>query len=403
MRSNRFALATAVWAIFTAILLMAVPCASAGELVVHSFSGVGVDGAYPQGTLVADAAGNLYGTTVFGPSPNGGASGCGVVFELSVTGGVWAENILHTFLGGADGCNPEYESLTFDAAENLYGTTVEGGAYKYGTAFKLQRAAGWKETILHSFGNGSDGSNPHSTLTFDAAGNLYGTTGDQSGTFTGHVFELRAGAWAENILSSSCYCGLSGGVVFDKAGNLYTTSATVDSILKLTPNGNGTWTSTFVYTFPASGVDGDFPVGNLIVDAAGNLYGTTEYGGAFGWGAAFRLSPAGGVWTETVLYSFKGPVAGGDGAYPFGGLIFDAYGNLYGTTFEGGTNCSCGTVFELSPAAPQWKETVLYNFGGFPGDVTEPFGGLIFVGGNIYGTGYEGGTFGWGGVFEIVR
>lgn len=399
MRSNRFHVVTAVWAIFTAILLMDAPSASAGELVLHSFSGIGVDGDYPQGTLVADAAGNLYGTTSNGPSPNGGASGCGVVFELSVTGGVWAEKILHTFLGGADGCNPQYESLTFDAAENLYGTTVDGGAYNLGTAFKLQRAAGWKETILHSFGNGPDGSNPHSTLTFDAAGNLYGTTGDQATTFAGHVFELRAGTWTENILSSSCGCGFSGQVVFDKAGNLYTTSATLDSILKLTPNGNGTWTSTYVYTFTGN----QFPVGDLIFDAAGNLYGITEYGGASGWGVAYRLSPAGGVWTETVLYTFKGPVAGGDGAYPFGGLIFDAYGSLYGTTSEGGTNGSYGTVFELTPAAPQWKETVLYNFGGFAGDVTGPYGSLIFVGGNLYGTGFEGGADGVGGVFEIVR
>jgi uncharacterized repeat protein (TIGR03803 family) len=400
MPSNRFPVVTAVWAIFTAILLMGVPRASAQqERVIHSFSNNGVDGSGPQGALLADPAGNLYGTT-WGGGPNG-ASGCGVVFELAA--GTWVENILHTFLGGAtDGCHAQDVNLVFDAAYNLYGTSFAGGAYNFGTVYRLGRAAGWKETILHNFGSGSDGTYPYTGLTFDAAGNLYGTTQDNAAqNAVGTVFELRAGTWTENVLSDPCdYCGLTN-LVFDKAGNLYTTGA--NSILQLTRNGNGTWTNAVIFGFPVSGLGGFGPSGNLIFDAAGNLYGTAFGGGAFGWGVVFRLTPVGGQWTETVLYSFKGPVQGGDGAYPYGGVVFDTYGNLYGTTTEGGP-FGDGTVFELSPAVPQWKETVLYNFGGFPGDVTNPFDSLILVDGNLFGTANHGGANNnAGGVFEIIR
>ena len=230
----------------------------------------------------------------------------------------WNEKVLHNF-NGSDG-SASRSGLIFDAAGNLYGTTYTGGTYNYGTVFELSPMVdgGWSETVLHNFNNnGSDGWGPLSALTFDAAGNLYGTTA-QGGTYS---------------------CGKLGcGTVFE-----------------LSPMPGGGWMETVLYSF-GNGTDGVYPIyGALIFDAAGNLYGTTSSGGTHncqgigGCGTVFKLSPTG---TETVLYSFDH--YDGDWA----GLIFDATGNLYGTTEYGGTNqCDgplpgCGTVFELSPVYP---------------------------------------------------
>ncbi len=270
--------------------------------VLHSF-GHGTDGTLPRGGVVLDAAGNLYGTTF-----EGGIHGVGTAFELSPQAdGVWTETVLHSF-NGADGWFPE-AGLIFDTAGNLYGTTGLGGIHEFGTVFELspREGGGWAEKVLHSFNeNGVDGSLPYASLIFDVAGNLYGTTyyggiHTCEGHYCGTVFELspKDGGWSEKLLHSF---------------------------------GNGT--------------DGTLPQSSLAIDAAGNLYGTTYYGGIHAAGVAFELSPReGGGWTETVLHSFGN---GNDGADPQAGMIY-VDGNLYGTTYFGGGEDGFGTVFEITP------------------------------------------------------
>ena len=272
------------------------------------------------------------------------------------------EKVLHSFNpGGTDGVDPEVV-LIFDAVGNLYSTTYYGGTYGYGTVFELTPAAGgtWTEKVLHNFNDdGTDGYQPVASLIFDAAGNLYGTT-EAGGTY-------------------------SAGTVFE-----------------LTPAAGGTWTEKVLHNFNSDGTDGFFPSACLVLDAAGNLYGTTLGGGTSNRGTVFELTPtpaAGGTWTEKVLHNFDGT----DGYQPYADLIFDAAGNLYGTTEAGGTY-SAGTVFELTPAAGgTWTEQVLHNFKDDGTDGIEPHAGLIFdASGNLYGTTFGGGAYGQGTVFEIT-
>lgn len=269
---------------------------------MHQFGQGAADGIGPNGPLVLDAAGNLYGTTY------AGADGFGTVFELThEANGVWAEKVLHTFGSGSDGRFPE-GNLILDGSGNLYGTTSQGGANGEGTVFQLARTpgGGWGENIVHNFDpNSGDGDRPAYGLILDAAGNLYGTT--RQGGPTGDT-----------------------GVVFE-----------------LSPQSGGTWTETILDGFQ-NGISQ--PCGNLIFDEAGNLYGTTLLGGpgacSNGCGTVFELTPdTHGGWTENVLHNFG---LGTDGSQPFDGLVFDASGNLYGTTSGGGAY-GWGTVFEVTP------------------------------------------------------
>jgi uncharacterized repeat protein (TIGR03803 family) len=324
---------------------------------VHSF-GNGKDGAFPNGSLIFDAVGNLYGTTYYG----GASGGYGIVFELKPqTDGSWTEEVLHNFDGNAkDGYGP-YSSLIFDAAGNLYGTTEQGGEYGRGTAFELKpkSGGGWTEKGLHSFGGvDTDGVNPYSNLIFDASGNLYGTTEQGGETYDGVVFELSPGGggeWSETILYSFTDSSNGGllpysGVVFDGAGNLYGTTLggganSAGTVFELSPGAGGVWTQTVLYSFNDNGQDGYTPYGGVIFDGSGNLYGTTSDGGPENAGVVFKLRPtAGGSWTETLLLPFNGL----DGRGPCAGLIFDGSGNLYGTTSAGGVRES-GVVFEITP------------------------------------------------------
>jgi uncharacterized repeat protein (TIGR03803 family) len=313
--------------IFLAILAVTVFVTSAWavtEKVLHNFNGTG--GAYPSG-MIFDASGNLYGTTYYGGSGScydGNGHGCGTVFELTPkAGGGWTEKLLHRFKGNTyDGIAP-VASLIFDASGNLYGTTSSGGPYGHGTVFELtpKVGGGWTEKILHSFNNGKDGNYPFASLTFDASGNLFGTT--YYGPPQGY--------------NGPCLDGhdLGCGTVFE-----------------LTPEAGGGWTEKIVHFFKSNGKDGFHPGANLIFDAFGNLCGATALGGANDNGTVFEMTPkAGGGWTEKVLYSFNYK----DGFAP-GALIFDASGNLYGTTEYGGNgSCQngggggCGTVFEITP------------------------------------------------------
>ena len=347
--------------------------------MLHQFTGP-PDGAWPDAGLVFDAAGNLYGTTSAGGDPtvcpsSQSPGGCGVVFELKPNpAGTWTESVLHTFTGGADGAAPT-AGLIFDAAGNLYGTTYFGGSNSTscyfggcGIAFKLapKPDGTWTESVLYSFTGGGDGSNPSAGLVSDAAGNLYGTTWeggnltDCDGGSCGVVFKLtpnRDETWTESVLHSfSCGDGaLAQGVVFDTAGNLYGTTfgsntGCQETVYKLQPNPDGTWAESTLYRF-IGGVGGFFPNGGLIFDAAGNLYGTTFFGGfegetttcAYsGCGVVFKLTPTSSGWKETVLWKFLGV-----GANPGAPVIFDKQGNLYGTTTSGTGNY--GVVFKIKP------------------------------------------------------
>jgi uncharacterized repeat protein (TIGR03803 family) len=365
--------------------------------VLHAFTGTGGDGASPEAGLVMDASGNLYGTTA-----SGGADGYGAVFKLPTGGGV--EVILHSFTGsGGDGANPE-AGLVMDASGNLYGTTASGGAGGYGTVFKVPSIGG-VEVILHSFtGSGGDGASPHAGLVIDASGNLYGTTTSGGADGYGTVFTVPSGGGVEATLYSFTGSGSDGarpeaGLILDGSGNLYGTTASggaygYGTIFKL-PSGGGL--EAILYDFTGSGGDGASPQASLVMDASGNLYGTTGGGGANGYGTVFKLSSGGG--TEVALYSFSSS----DGAEPFAGLILDGSGNLYGTTALGGSYGS-GTAFELVNNSGTYGEKILHNFIGTGGDGNNPDAGLIAdSSGNLYGTTFSGGSSTHGTVFELVN
>jgi uncharacterized repeat protein (TIGR03803 family) len=339
------------------------------ESVLHDFSGL--DGADPIGSLILDAAGNLYGTTKFGGGSGCGGAGCGVVFELSPTSSGWNETVLYTFTGGTDGGEPD-AGLTSDGRGHLYGTAALGGGSSKcssgcGTVFQLARKANaWSLKVLHSFTGGSDGAEPIATLAIDSSGSLYGTAADGGKTscagltnpgcgtaFT--VTPAAGGGWKFGILHS--FSGGSdgsnpvGGVILDRARNVYGTTlgggaANNGTVFRLGPGSAG-WKETILYTFAAAN-DGALPTKSLILDQAGNLYGTTQSGiGDDIYGTAFELTPKPkGSWTETVLHAFAG---GLDGQTPASGLIFDTAGNLYGSTAEGGSISNAGTVFEITP------------------------------------------------------
>lgn len=337
------------------------------EKVLSTFAGK--NGQDPAASLIFDAGGNLYGTTNFGGGKGCNYPGCGTVFELAPgAGGKWTRTLLHAF-DGEDG-DQTYAPLIFDSAGNLYGTTLGGGAYGGGTVFELTPGGNgqWTESLLYSFNSqgGGDGFNPYAGVIFDSSGNLYGTT-------------LNGGAYIH-------------GTVFE-----------------LTPGANGKWTETVLHSFEYNNRDGFYPYGGLVFDAAGNLYGTGYDGGTYGYGAIFEMTAGkNGQWTETLLYSFGS--SHDDGWLPMGNLIFDSAGSLYGTTEAGGvqnrSKCStygCGTVFKLSPGVDgKWTEEVLQRFGRRNDGYNTQVGVVLGTDGNLYGTTPYGGTWGFGTVYEIT-
>jgi uncharacterized repeat protein (TIGR03803 family) len=393
-----------ILAVLSALLLIAALPAQAKvkETMLYDFCSIQgdnscYDGTWPAAGLTSDGAGNFYGMT-----EEGGAFGYGEVFELSPNGsGGWNETVLYSFTGGADGGFTYYSDVIFDSVGNLYGTTTTGGANGLGVVFELSPVgASWTETVLYSFAGGADGAYPFVGVRMDPAGNLYGTTfGSNFGTPT--VFELSpsGGGWTKQVIYSvatSQYAALK----MDAAGNIF--GVGYSTAFELSPNGNGGWNPTVIHTFTGSPKDGSDPNGTPVLDQAGNLYGTTSEGGTDDEGTVYKLSPGRkGKWTERILHSFKGETK--DGGYPFGGIVFDAAGNMYGTTSEGGNYGNQGTVFKL--VAPvgrgSYREKVLWNFtqtdGGYP------YCSLILdSAGNLYGTTYYGGATGSGVVFEVT-
>ena len=342
--------------------------AQAQEKVLYSFCAAAncADGASPQGLLLFDKAGNLYGATSYGGSncQQAGSHGCGLVFELVPSqNGEWIENVLYNFcvndvLKCPDGANP-FAGLTFDKAGNLYGTTMNGGTYGLGTVFELtpptMQGGAWTETVLWSFGASMDGQNPVARVIFDRSGNLYGTT-ESGGPY-------------------------SGGTIF-----------------QLVPPSTGSqWTENMLYTF-GPGPENGFDVRSEVVfDKSGNLYGTTTEGGvqkASGLGVVYELSPNQQLpWTETVLFRFTQR----SGANPWAGVNFDGLGNLYGTTTQGAAGY--GSIYRLSSRTG--GHFVSLPFAGTP-DGALPYTGVLIAGNIIYGTTAGGGTQNSGSVFKLV-
>jgi uncharacterized repeat protein (TIGR03803 family) len=390
-----------------AVLVLAIGLYAQTEQTLYTFTGA-ADGGNPLSSLVMDTAGNLYGTTFVS-----GASNAGVVYELSPNGnGGWTQAVLYSFTGGADGANPYYADVIFDKAGNLYGTTVGGGANNLGVVFELSPNGngGWTETVLHSFAGGIDGQSPYSGLVLDPFGNLYGTTYGGGAYGVGVVFQLKRGSgglWTENVIHTfDVKTGSSpaGGLVFDSKGDLFGTTQggganKVGLVYMLQYLGKNKWTPRVIHNF-TGGADGGYPYAErLIFDKLGNLYGTTEGGGVNNWGVVFKLFQSSKGWKEQVLYQFNGAVE----SNPFSGVIMDGSGNLYGTCANGNGTTTVGSVYKLTPSgAGKYTESDLYLFKR--GDGEFPDGALLRdKAGNLYGTTLQGGVNNMGVVFELSK
>jgi uncharacterized repeat protein (TIGR03803 family) len=400
----RSALTLAVLSALLLTLIAARPAQAQTETVLYNFCSQPncSDGAGPQSNLTFDGAGNLYGTTI------GGGLGYGTVFELSPNGsGGWNETVLHSFTGGADGSNPTYSGVIFDGGGNLYGTAWAGGAYGYGVVFELSPVGtSWTETVLYSFANAPDGAYPSGDLIMDPAGKVYGTTqaGGNCGGDT--VFELSpsGGVWTEQVIYSECDVNAAG-LTMDAAGNIFGDGQL--TVFELSPNGNGGWNPTVIHTFTGPPKDGSNAQGAPVFNKAGTLYGTTTAGGIRNSGTIYKLSPVTkgkkkGTWTERIVHNFFNWRSRYDGSDPQAGIVFDAAGNIYGTTLSGGLWVD-GTVYELvAPVGKgEYKEKILYRFDGLHG--TYPDDSLILdSAGNLYGTTSEGGWYSAGVVFEVT-
>ncbi len=393
------------WLAFTTLtmaVLLAGPKATQAQTYSEIYQFTAADGAPLTSTLLLDRGGKLYGTTEDGEYGTCGWSG--MVYQLKPVGSNWVLNPLHCFtapLGGDDGAFPlDYGGLTFGPDGSIYGTTNEGGINNgtdsLGTVFKLTppvtacvtTLCPWNSTVLYKFGtNSPDGTFPNGNVVFDAAGNMYGTT-PYGGHGNGGAFMVTHanGVWTESLIYAFNNGGeAQAGLIVDSAGNLYGTlpygGLGYGLVFQLTPGQSG-WTQNVVYRF-TDGADGKNPFAGLVMDPAGNLYGATHLGGANNGGVIYELSPSGGGWTFSVLYSFPGN--GG----PQSALTMDAAGNLYGTTQNDGKH-QLGNIFELSPGQDGWTYTDLHSYalgdhGAAPyaGVTVAPDGTLYGVGGSV--------------------
>lgn len=398
-------LTTGILAVVFVVAVLVPPAAQAQTFtVLYSFPEFGPAGSNPYSGLVMDRAGRLYGTAY-----SGGTYGFGTVYRVAHAGSGWIVTPLYSFRGGMDGANP-VANVTFGPDGTLYGTTAAGGLGGNGTVFSLRPPVSacravlcpWTETVLYRFTGGSDGATPSyaDALVFDQAGNIYGTTANGGAHGYGVVFKLThsVGTWTESILWSFTGgddggCPLSG-VIFDSAGNLYGTAVCGGAhgdggVYELSPSELG-WTQTTLYSF--SGADAPFPVGGVTMDVNGNLYGTT--GGPQGQGEAYELTQSSGNWSisrrQILSPSYNGP---------YDTPTLDAEGNLYGTSSFLGAGC--GEVFKMTPSGSGWIYTQFVwtqtNDGCFP------TGGVVLdASGNLYGTATQGGSNGYGTVWEIT-
>ncbi|HEX8816857.1 MAG TPA: choice-of-anchor tandem repeat GloVer-containing protein [Terriglobales bacterium] len=403
------------WTFAIAIGLFLAAPADAQYKILHNFTG-GADGDGGQ-AMTLGTVGHVYGASIGGGSQDGG-----LVYEMTrLPNGDWGFSALYNFTGKNDGANPT-SPLMRDPAGNIYGTTESGGGpHGGGTAFELSPGKnGWTLKTLFSFCPAMekdiclDGGGTVSGPFRDGQGDLYGTKPFEYGGVVYKLTEL-SGTWTETLLRKFCPNG--SGQCADGAGpfappilasysNLYGTTdggggkCDCGTVYELSPEGDGHWQEAVLHRFNLNGRDGITPSrGALLMDGAGNLYGTTETGACCG-GIIFRLSPkAGGGWVYSILYDFQG---GPSGNQPYFGVVMDKLGNLYGTTGNGGNSFGCGVIYKLAPApGDKWKYSVLHTFGnGFDGCVPE--GNLaIDQNGNLYGGTVLGGEYGYGIVFEL--
>ncbi|HYM75816.1 MAG TPA: choice-of-anchor tandem repeat GloVer-containing protein [Candidatus Dormibacteraeota bacterium] len=387
------------------VFLVTAAWAASTTKLIYSFAG-STDGEYTDTELVRDSAGNLYGTSV-----QGGTGGGGTVFQVTPAG---VHTVLYNFTGGADGGEP-YKGVTLDAQGNLYGTAVTGGGGSCeggcGVVFKLANSGGvWTQSVIHTFTGGSDGFGPGAPVSIDTHGNIYGTTPTGGAYGVGTVYQLHesAGIWKIRVIHTFTGGADGGGgsaerLLIDSAGNLFGV-CTFGGV-----NGFGTvyeislhqaqWRLTTLYAFKDQ-PDGASPYGGVVFDKQGNLYGTTYYAGANDFGTVYKLTPSNGTWTESVLYSFKG---GTDGASPISSLVADAAGNFYGTTSAGGASCSCGVIFKMTHGSSgKWTESVAYSFTGAPNPGFAYNGMITGAGGVFYGATVHGGSNDDGTVYEFI-
>ena len=399
--------------------LLGTAFAATSARVLHTFVG-SETGFQPSSGVIFDASGNLYGELAEWDYSTGR------VYKLSPDpDGTWSEIVLYEFTGGADGATPQ-GGLVFDASGNLYGTTAPAFGSDPGLVFKLtpNPDGTWSESVIYSFTGGEDGSFPSSGVIFDAAGNLYGTAryggnlaceGALPGC--GVVFKLAPnpdGSWTQSVLYSFTG-GADGanplaGLIFDESGNLYGTAASggrfhdcIDgqgcgTAFKLTPQPDGSWMQSVIFAFSASA--GGEPAAPMMFDAAGNLYGTTSRGGENQNGVVFQLEKnLDGSWTENVLHAFSGRM---DGRLPDQGLTLGASGSFYGTTSYDNYS-GAGTAFKFKKDSNgNWRGQTVYQFDqGVVGG--SPFRMILDSAGNLYGTTSYGGSYGYGTVFEVVR
>ena len=392
-------------------LLLGVAKAASTTQVIYSFLG-DTDGEYADTDLVTDSAGNIYGSTV-----QGGTYASGTVFQVTPAG---VHTVLYSFTGGADGGEP-YKGVTLDAQGNIYGTAGVGGKYVgpcsdtgCGTVFKLTNNGGsWTYSVIHSFIGGKDGWGPGSGVTVDSHGAVYGTTPLGGTSNAGVIYQLinASGTWKEKIVhtftgGNDGLGGSAGRLLPDRRGGFYgacTAGGANGSgvIFHISPGTGGAWKFATLYAFKGM-PDAGFPYGGLLLDKSGNLYGTTYYDGANDLGSVYELiNNHDGTWGESVLYSFKG---GLDGDGPISNLVFDSAGNLYGTTSDAGApSCECGTIFKLAPGGGgTWTESVVYRFLG-PPDGSFVYNGMVVdSAGNYYGATVHGGTANEGSIYKFV-
>jgi uncharacterized repeat protein (TIGR03803 family) len=376
--------------------------------VLHAFTG-GNDGGGLWGSLLLDERGDIYGTTIAGGTKGKGGTAFKLTRGANGTWKETVLYNFCSLPGCADG-GGSFAGLIFDGAGNLYGTTESGGAHVYGTVFRLTPSAdGWKETLLHSFGFNKYGCCPQASLVMDSAGNLFGTASVAFELSTGgdgwketvlHDFT------GQNGDGSGAYTGL----VLDAAGNLYGVTlhgggggcgGGCGTAYQLQPTTGGGWEEHILHDFDTGGDTMAFPDGPLLPGSIGNLYGTASVGGATGNGTVYRLTlESDGHWKATILHSFTG---GANGIEPAAGVVMDKAGNLYGTTNAGGTTaCGCGLIYKLAPNSNgKWTYTVLHRFTGFDG--AGPNANLIMDSkGSLYGTTTTGGAGGNGVAFELA-
>ncbi len=378
--------------------------------VIYNFDGHGIGPVLPEAGLTIDVAGNFYGTTY-----GGGAADLGTVFKLTPSGSGWSLAILHSFTGGNDG-ERLYDRVTIGQAGVLYGTTNNGGGngcqlgFGCGTLFAMRMAPGptsppsgiipWNENVLYSFTGASDGNGPEGDLIFDQQRNIYGTTPVGGSYRCGVTFEFDAGTQTLAPLGEdSRGCQPRHGVIFDNSGNLYGVYQGggwfgYGAIYQLPPSGSG-WTTQILYDFSGE-ADGGNPIGGLLLDSSGNIYGTTAGYTGGGGGTVFELSFANGFWVLTTLHSFAGDHTCG----PADKLIMDSTGSLYGSTFCDGA-FGDGSVFKLTPSNGGWTYQSLHDFSQVDGK--NPSALVFDAEGHLYGTTLWGGTHGEGVIFKITQ